>query len=76
MGLDEELAKRNFPTPKEGEGQYRNMLYADSPRTCDIPVRGPIYRKSDQKEDGYDFHSHLMPCMFAPRVSSIQTVLF
>ncbi|KAL4256654.1 FAD/NAD(P)-binding domain superfamily protein [Pleurotus pulmonarius] len=43
MGLDEELAKRNFPTPKEGE------------------VRGPIYRKSDQKEDGYDFHSHLMP---------------
>ncbi|KAF7430636.1 hypothetical protein PC9H_006345 [Pleurotus ostreatus] len=43
MGLEEELAKRNFPTPKEGE------------------VRGPIYRKSDQKEDGYDFHSHLMP---------------
>ncbi|KAL4262743.1 FAD/NAD(P)-binding domain superfamily protein [Pleurotus pulmonarius] len=43
MGLDEELAKRNFPPPKEGE------------------VRGPIYRKSDQPEDGYDFHSHLMP---------------
>lgn len=32
MGLDEELAKRNFPTPKEGEGQYRNMQHTQTHR--------------------------------------------
>ncbi|KAF9489300.1 FAD/NAD(P)-binding domain-containing protein [Pleurotus eryngii] len=59
MGLDEGLAKRNFP--KEGEGRHRSMQYRKTHQ--ELVVRGPIYRKSDQKEDGYDFHSHLTPSL-------------
>ncbi|KAG5222610.1 Salicylate hydroxylase [Salix suchowensis] len=63
MGLDEGLAKRNFP--KEGEGRHRSMQYRKTHQ--ELVVRGPIYRKSDQKEDGYDFHSHLTPLLTSKR---------
>ncbi|KAJ7215163.1 hypothetical protein C8J57DRAFT_1396941 [Mycena rebaudengoi] len=43
LGFEEEIVKKGFNVPKDGES------------------RGPIFRKSDQPTEGYDFHDHMMP---------------
>ncbi|KAF7350707.1 FAD NAD-binding domain-containing protein [Mycena sanguinolenta] len=43
LGFEEEIVKRGFKVPKDGES------------------RGPIFRKSDQPTEGFDFHDHMMP---------------
>ncbi|KAJ7613355.1 hypothetical protein DFH06DRAFT_1109238 [Mycena polygramma] len=43
LGFEEEIVKKGFKVPKDGES------------------RGPIFRKSDQPTEGYDFHDHMMP---------------
>ncbi|KAF7350687.1 FAD NAD-binding domain-containing protein [Mycena sanguinolenta] len=43
LGFEEEIVKRGFNVPKDGES------------------RGPIFRKSDQPMEGFDFHDHMMP---------------
>ncbi|KAJ6477006.1 FAD/NAD-binding domain-containing protein [Mycena sanguinolenta] len=43
LGFEEEIVKKGFKVPKDGES------------------RGPIFRKSDQPTEGFDFHDHMMP---------------
>lgn len=60
LGFEEEIVKKGFKVPKDGEGEDRlrsPTIYSICPT-----ARGPIFRKSDQPTEGYDFHNHMMPC--------------
>ena len=63
LGLDKELDRRGIPHPKDGEGTVMHLTLSLCDCLTGRSARGPVFRKSDQPEDGYEFYSHIMPCM-------------
>ena len=68
LGLDKELEKRNIAPPKDGEGMDHSVMLHSICKNLYVYfmiVRGPVFRKSDQPEEGFTFHSHIMPCQLS-----------
>jgi salicylate hydroxylase len=68
LGFEEEIVKKGFKVPKDGECGCHQMQLLYMLTT--LPARGPIFRKSDQPTEGYDFHNHMMPCSCIPIILS------
>ncbi|KAJ6460475.1 hypothetical protein C8R47DRAFT_955072, partial [Mycena vitilis] len=61
LGFEEDIVRKGFNVPKDGECRSRRAFLPFIVYSFTCPARGPIFRKSDQPTEGYDFHDHMMP---------------
>ena len=67
LGLEDEMTKRKLRLPQEGESRsLRHVVPSHCNVKISVIVRGPTFRKADQPDHGFDFHSHMMPCKRLP----------